>query len=221
VKLRKACWIFSSQITYDKTDPNLTKATSRNFYWSNLNPKVNSTTHPPRTFFKLPGPTLMQPRLVAQRQRQGFIWVRVSACTPVTPAVSYLPTGLAGCSVGPGISCGARKLARTPRVKKKKKELQWTPATFFFIKKKQLECNNYEMRSGQLAQRSEWLSTNKKMQTKMGWSNILKRKGKCREAGPRNAWCIQVWNVGNTCSACFCALQMGPPCSYEHPWLFL
>jgi hypothetical protein len=35
---------------------------------------------------------------------------------PVTPTVSYLPTGLAGCSVGPGISCGARKLARTPRV---------------------------------------------------------------------------------------------------------
>jgi hypothetical protein len=39
----------------------------------------------------------------------------------VTPAVSYLPTGLAGCSVGPGISCGARKLTRTPRVTKKKK----------------------------------------------------------------------------------------------------
>jgi len=41
---------------------------------------------------------------------------------PVTPAVPYLPTGLAGCSVGPGISCGARKLARTPRVIKKKKK---------------------------------------------------------------------------------------------------
>ena len=37
----------------------------------------------------------------------------------VTPAVPYLPTGLAGYSVGPGISCGARKLARTPRVIKK------------------------------------------------------------------------------------------------------
>nr|TKS00238.1 hypothetical protein D5086_0000184510 [Populus alba] len=35
---------------------------------------------------------------------------------PVTPAVSYLPTGLAGCSVGPGNSRGARKLARTPRL---------------------------------------------------------------------------------------------------------
>jgi hypothetical protein len=62
---------------------------------------------------------------VAQRQRQGFLvsvtWVRVSACTPVTPAVSYQPTGLAGCLVGSGISCGVRKLARTPRVKKKKK----------------------------------------------------------------------------------------------------
>jgi len=63
---------------------------------------------------------------VAQRQRQGFLasvtWVRASACTPVIPAVSYLPTGLAGCSVGPGISCGARKLARTPRVTKKKEK---------------------------------------------------------------------------------------------------
>jgi len=61
------------------------------------------------------------------RQRQGFLnsvtWVRVSACTPVTPAVFYLSTGLAGCSVGPGISCGARKLARTPRVTKKKKKV--------------------------------------------------------------------------------------------------
>ncbi|KAJ6912607.1 hypothetical protein NC651_015125 [Populus alba x Populus x berolinensis] len=27
---------------------------------------------------------------------------------PVTHAVSYLPTGLAGCSVGPGISCGVQ-----------------------------------------------------------------------------------------------------------------
>jgi hypothetical protein len=63
------------------------------------------------------------PRLVAQRQRQGFFfsvtWLRVSACTPVTSVVSYLPTGLVGCSVSPGISCGAYKLARTPRIKKK------------------------------------------------------------------------------------------------------
>jgi len=63
-------------------------------------------------------------RLVAQQQRQGFFasvtWVRASACMSVTPAVSYLSTGLAGCSVGPWISCGARKLARTPRVTKKK-----------------------------------------------------------------------------------------------------
>jgi len=67
------------------------------------------------------------PRLVAQRKRQGFLtsvtWVRASACTPVTPAVSYLPTGLAGCSVDPRISCGTRKLARTPRVTKKKKRV--------------------------------------------------------------------------------------------------
>jgi hypothetical protein len=39
----------------------------------------------------------------------------------VSPAVSYLPTGLARCSVGSGISCGVRKLTRTPRVTKKKK----------------------------------------------------------------------------------------------------
>jgi hypothetical protein len=41
---------------------------------------------------------------------------------PVTLAVSYLPTGFAGYSVGPGISCGTRKLARTPRVKKEKEK---------------------------------------------------------------------------------------------------
>jgi hypothetical protein len=65
------------------------------------------------------------PRLVAQRQKQDFLvfvtWVRVSVCMSVTPVISYLSTGLAGCSVDPGISCGARKLARTPRVTKKKK----------------------------------------------------------------------------------------------------
>jgi hypothetical protein len=42
-------------------------------------------------------------------------------CTPVTPAVLYLLTGLAGCSVDPGISRGARKLAQTPRVIKKRR----------------------------------------------------------------------------------------------------
>jgi len=31
-----------------------------------------------------------------------------------------MSTELAGCSVDPGISCGARKLAQTPRVTKKK-----------------------------------------------------------------------------------------------------
>jgi len=40
----------------------------------------------------------------------------------ITPVVFYLPTGLAGCSVGPEISCSAGKLARTPRVTKKKKK---------------------------------------------------------------------------------------------------
>ncbi|KAJ6987194.1 hypothetical protein NC653_020429 [Populus alba x Populus x berolinensis] len=36
---------------------------------------------------------------------------------PVIPAVPYLPTGLAGCSVGPENSRGARKLARTSRAR--------------------------------------------------------------------------------------------------------
>jgi hypothetical protein len=49
-----------------------------------------------------------------------FTWDQASTCTYVTPAVSYLPTRLAGCSVGSEISCGVRKLARTPRVIKKK-----------------------------------------------------------------------------------------------------
>jgi len=40
----------------------------------------------------------------------------------VTPAVPYMSTGLAGCSVGPGISRGARKLIRIPRVIKKKEK---------------------------------------------------------------------------------------------------
>ena len=42
------------------------------------------------------------------------------------------------------ISQDVSKLARQPR----------TPVTFIFMKK-QLECNNYEVGSGQLAQRSE------------------------------------------------------------------
>jgi len=44
-------------------------------------------------------------------------------CTFVIPALPYLPTGLAGYSVGSGISRGARKLTRTPQVIKKKKKL--------------------------------------------------------------------------------------------------
>jgi len=63
------------------------------------------------------------PWLIAQLQRQGFLvsvtWVRVSAYTSVIPAVSYLLTGLAGCSVDLGISCDARKLARTLWITKK------------------------------------------------------------------------------------------------------
>jgi hypothetical protein len=50
-------------------------------------------------------------------------WVQVSAYTSVIPAVLYLPTGLAEYLVGPGISRGARKLVRTPRVIKNKKRI--------------------------------------------------------------------------------------------------
>jgi len=68
----------------------------------------------------------ISPRLVAQWW-QGFpasaSWVQALVCTPVIPAVFYLPTRLAGCSVDPGISRGARKLTRTPRVIKKKKRI--------------------------------------------------------------------------------------------------
>jgi len=59
---------------------------------------------------------------VAQRQRQGFL-------ASVTPAVSYLPTGLAGCSVDSGISCDARKLAQTLRVTKKKTAIKTISTT--------------------------------------------------------------------------------------------
>ena len=43
-------------------------------------------------------------------------------CTPVTPAVPYLLLGLQDVQWAVGNSRGARKLARTPHVKKKKKK---------------------------------------------------------------------------------------------------
>jgi len=43
-------------------------------------------------------------------------------CTPVTPAVPYLLLGLQDVQRAVGNSRGARKLARTPHVNKKKKE---------------------------------------------------------------------------------------------------
>jgi len=70
---------------------------------------------------------MLAPRLVAQWYWQGLLfsvsWVRASACMLVILAVSYLSTWLVRCSVDPRISCGARKLARTSRVTKKKKML--------------------------------------------------------------------------------------------------
>jgi hypothetical protein len=52
-------------------------------------------------------------------------------CMSVIPAVSYLSTGLAGCSVGPEISRGTRKLARTLRVIKKKKKKKFQALNSF------------------------------------------------------------------------------------------
>jgi len=49
----------------------------------------------------------------------------------VIPAMPYLSTGLAGYSVDPGNSRGARKLARTPRVIKKR--MKTTSSTLYEI----------------------------------------------------------------------------------------
>jgi len=51
-------------------------------------------------------------------------WVQFSTCILVIPAIFYLFTELAGYSVNPKISHSARKLTRTPRVIKKKKNLK-------------------------------------------------------------------------------------------------
>jgi hypothetical protein len=62
--------------------------------------------------------------VVAQRCKRlvPFLCIRIQVllCTPVIPAVPYMLTELAGYLVDPMISYGARKLARTPRVTKKK-----------------------------------------------------------------------------------------------------
>jgi hypothetical protein len=95
-------------------------------------------------------------RLVAQRSWQDFpayaSWVQASACTPVIPAVSYLPTGLAGCSMGSGINRSARKLTRTSRVIKKQKFEQ--PSKFCIIL-------------------SGWSHICAKYAIKFAWSNLL------------------------------------------------
>jgi hypothetical protein len=51
----------------------------------------------------------------------------------VTPVVPYLFTGLAGCSVDPGISRGARKLVQIPRVIKKNTFRIVDASVFFFF----------------------------------------------------------------------------------------
>jgi len=51
----------------------------------------------------------------------------------VTPVVPYLFTGLAGCSVDPGISRGARKLVQIPRVIKKNTFRIVDASVFFFL----------------------------------------------------------------------------------------
>jgi hypothetical protein len=55
-------------------------------------------------------------------------------CTPVTPAVPYLLLGLQDVQWVMGNSRGARKLARTPHVnKKKKKEIIFLISTKILI----------------------------------------------------------------------------------------
>jgi len=49
-----------------------------------------------------------------------FIRIKVLLCTPVILGMPYMFTELAGRLMGSDISCGARKLTRIPRVKKKK-----------------------------------------------------------------------------------------------------
>jgi hypothetical protein len=44
------------------------------------------------------------------RGKALYIWVRVSACTPVISIIFYLFTRLVRCSVDSKINCGARKL---------------------------------------------------------------------------------------------------------------
>jgi len=52
-------------------------------------------------------------------------------CTPVTPAVPYLPLGLQDVQWAMGNSRGARKLARTPHVNQKKKKKKIQPSLSF------------------------------------------------------------------------------------------
>ena len=52
------------------------------------------------------------------------------ACTPVTPMVSYLPTGLAGCSVGPGLVVVRVSWLGHPELKKKDSYIH---VLFFFF----------------------------------------------------------------------------------------
>jgi hypothetical protein len=56
-------------------------------------------------------------------------WVQAFVCTSVYPAVLYMPTGLAGCSVDPEISRGVHTLACTSQVIKKN---QISKNHFFF-----------------------------------------------------------------------------------------
>ena len=61
----------------------------------------------------------------------SVIWIRASTCIHVTLAMSYLSTGLTWYSVGLEISCGARKLARTSRITKKKEFTREDPRAIF------------------------------------------------------------------------------------------
>ena len=58
----------------------------------------------------------------------------LSICTYVIPVMTYMPTGLAGCSVGSRISHGACKLARTPHViYKKSVQYSWLSERYIIV----------------------------------------------------------------------------------------
>ena len=98
------------------------KIESSNLFMSSLNTGLDNNWYGGRLDrliqpFTLPIKFLPRAFEVLAQRWQGLVpflctQVRISLCTSVTSAVSYMLTEFAGCSVGRGISRGARKLAR-------------------------------------------------------------------------------------------------------------